>query len=167
MEATAALQKSISYFFLQLGRIDLATVCDRAWEAMVAQANDLAEVAGGEKVGKLLAKASAKEWQPSRRVRSTTGVDGAWRNFWSLVGIYGGDWRELTLRQLCWAVQARQAHDWDMAATIVSAWTEIDFSKNPFRPRRKLSAGTYDTDALRREHKRLTEKARTNDDHSI
>ncbi len=60
VEATAALQKSISYFFLQLGRIDLATVCDRAWEAMVAQANDLAEVAGGEKVGKLLAKASAK-----------------------------------------------------------------------------------------------------------
>lgn len=60
IDATTALQASISYFFRQLGRGDLATVCDRAWEMAVAQAKALEARAGGEKVGAILQKVAAK-----------------------------------------------------------------------------------------------------------
>lgn len=59
-EATAGLQAAIAYFFRQLGRRDLATVCDRAWEMMVAQLKAMEAKAGGEKVTKLLERAAAK-----------------------------------------------------------------------------------------------------------
>lgn len=60
VEASAALQASIAYFFRQLGRVDMATVCDRAWQMMVAQLKALEAKAGSEKVGKLLEVAAAK-----------------------------------------------------------------------------------------------------------
>lgn len=60
IDATTALQASIAYFFRQLGRGDLATVCDRAWEMAVAQAKALEAKAAGEKVGAILQRVAAK-----------------------------------------------------------------------------------------------------------
>ncbi|MFO0943032.1 MAG: hypothetical protein U0930_20025 [Pirellulales bacterium] len=85
---------------------------------------------------------------------SASGTEIAERESLQPVGLYGGDWRELTLRQLLLAVTAKQAHAWDMSATVASAWAEVDFSKNPFRPKRR-TAGSFDTDSLARMHTRL------------
>lgn len=66
-EATAGLRASISYFFRQLGRADLATVCDRAWEMMIAQLKAMEEKAGGEKVTRILERAAAKGMEEVER----------------------------------------------------------------------------------------------------
>jgi hypothetical protein len=47
-----------------------------------------------------------------------------------------------------------------MAAMQISAWQEVDFSKNPFRKVvKKHSSGSFDVAALHREHERLKRKA--------
>lgn len=52
--ASAALKAGLSDFFRRLGRADLATVVDRAWEAMAAEMQVRLAKAGGRKIGDLL-----------------------------------------------------------------------------------------------------------------
>lgn len=52
------------------------------------------------------------------------------------------------------AARAKAAHDWEMAAMVVSTWQSIDLRANPYRDRPKHDPGTFDTAALRREHNR-------------
>jgi hypothetical protein len=66
----------------------------------------------------------------------------------------------MTLRALTTAARAKQAHDWDMAAMIASAWVKVDFGSNPFRER-VYTAGSFDVAALHRMHKRLKRESQS------
>lgn len=54
LDASAALKAGLSDFFRRLGRAELATVADRAWDAMAAGMHLRTEKAAGPKVGALL-----------------------------------------------------------------------------------------------------------------
>lgn len=41
-----------------------------------------------------------------------------------------------------------------MSAIVVSAWQTVDFRDNPYIDRPRHQSGSFDVDALRREHKR-------------
>jgi hypothetical protein len=56
-DASAALKAGLADFFRRIGRGDLATVADRAWEAITAEMQLRTQKAAGPKVGEIFAAA--------------------------------------------------------------------------------------------------------------